>query len=242
MPWAPGRRRVRRPGRRQRALRGLLVPAHRPDAHQAQQPHRRGAPALPAAGVRRRRAAGQHAPSALVNRVGDLAPRAGPPAQPAVLPGALAAGLQRRLPPGAHLAAAGGVPGDGVRRAARGRHAGAHRGPGARRAARLAHRLPGRDPARARPTTPGSRPPTGGTRSTSPSTSTPAPTTPTTSPGSSRCCGPTTGGRTGASSTPAARPTWRRRTRGSRTSSRVRDRVDPDRLFTNPYLERVLTR
>ena len=59
---------------------------------------------------------------------------------------------------------------------------------------------------------------------------------------SSGCCGPTTAGRTGASCTPAPPRTWRRRTRASRTSSAVRDRVDPDRLFTNAYLDRVLTR
>ena len=44
MPLGPVRRRVRRPGRGQRARRGLLVPAHRPDADQAQQPARAARP------------------------------------------------------------------------------------------------------------------------------------------------------------------------------------------------------
>ena len=63
MAWAEVVDGVRRPGRGEPARRDVLVPAHRPDADQAQQPARRRpreAAALPVAGVRRRRAALQH--------------------------------------------------------------------------------------------------------------------------------------------------------------------------------------
>ena len=69
-------------------------------------------------GLGRRRAALQHASSAAVNRVGNRAPRADPARSTGSSARALSAPhLHRRPAPGLHLAAAGGLPGDGVRRA-----------------------------------------------------------------------------------------------------------------------------
>ena len=105
-----------------------------------------------------------------VNRLGNRRPGLVPRLNELRRPGADRAPLQRRPAQGVHLAAAGGVPRDGVRRAARGRPAGAARRPGARSSARLADQLPGRGPRRPRPTTSRSRRRPTATRSTSPST------------------------------------------------------------------------
>ena len=61
--------------------------------------------------------------------------------------------VQRRAAPGVHRAAVGRVPGDGVRRPARGRPRRAGRGARRDRRLRPADQLPGRDPDGARPTT-----------------------------------------------------------------------------------------
>ena len=109
MPWARGGRRLRRRWpTADRPLRGLLVPAHRPDADQAQQPHRRRPDAaVPAAGLRRRRAAGQHRSSAPSTGSGPGS-RAPIPRLNRLSSRALSrADLQRRLPPGASPRRAG---------------------------------------------------------------------------------------------------------------------------------------
>ena len=83
-------------------------------------------------------------------------PRAGghgPADQPGLRTGAVRADLQRPGPPRVRQPATGGVPRDGVRRAARGRAGRAARVSPRHRRERLAHRVPGRGPAAPRPTT-----------------------------------------------------------------------------------------
>ncbi len=92
----------------------------------------------------------------------------------------------------------------------------------------------------ARPTTSPSRRRMPATRSTWPSTPTRRPTTATTSATSRTSSADTTAAPTGASCTTARLQTLSRRTPAGRSSRRMRDRLDPDRLFTNAYLERVL--
>ena len=173
-----------------------------------------------AAGLRRRRAAGQ--PALRRRQPGRRPPPAPiPPAQPAVLAGAVGAHLQRRLRTGCSPRRAGWCSGRWST-PCRAR-------PACRRCARSARWSSGAAGGSAsrsrsgtpRPTTPGCRPRTAATRSTSPSTSTRAPTTRAYfARRRGRCCGPTTAGRTGASCTPGPPPTSRRPTRASRTSSR----------------------
>ena len=110
-----GAGRLRRPGRRQRALRVLLVPLHDQHQHQAQQPlggPGRAAVRLPALdgrrvpvelGVRRGAAAGPHRAAADQDGLEGLRL------------GAVRAHLHRPLGQGVHLAAAREVRGDGVR-------------------------------------------------------------------------------------------------------------------------------
>ena len=119
---------------------------------------------------------------------------------------------------------------------------GAHRGPRADRAQRLADRLPGGDPAAPRPTTSGCR---RRTRATSVylafHTNARTDHTDVLRGGRASVLRATTAARTGASCTPGPPRTSRRPTRASADFLALRDRLDPDRLFTNAYLERVLT-
>ena len=84
----------------------------------------RPAPAVPAAGPTSRTSCSPTRSSGPSTGSGTSSPRH-PDPQPAVLAGAVVAHLQRRVPPGADLVAPGGVQGDGVRRAPRGRDGGA---------------------------------------------------------------------------------------------------------------------
>ena len=126
--------------------------------------------------------------------------------------------LLRRPPPGLHRVAAGGLPGDGVRRAARGRARGAPRGRRALDALGPADQLPGRDPGR-----PGRRHPAlDGLRPGLLLPGLPHPPR-RRAPRLLRADGAdparrTTAARTGASCTPGRPPTWRRRTRASTSS------------------------
>ena len=165
MRWDEALGRLRRAGRGEPPRRDVLVPAHRPDARQAQQPHastrRRAAP--PLAGLAGRRAPLQHASSAGVNAVGNRGPAAGPAAQPSWPAG--------RCPSARYSDVAHRVftsPRRVVFREmeyavpARGRPAGAARGP--RRSIErrgLADQLPGRGAAWPPPTTSRCRPPSG---------------------------------------------------------------------------------
>ena len=79
--------------------------------------------------------------------------RGDPADEPADRPRAVGAQLQRRGAPGLHRPAGRGLPGDGVRRPARGRPGGAPRGPACGGGVGLADQLPGGDPGLAPPTT-----------------------------------------------------------------------------------------
>ena len=127
--------RVVRPARRGEPLRGdVLVPAHRAHEREAGQPHHRPARAAPPlARLAGRRAPLQHGVR-LGQRAGQPPAGAGASAGGGGRPGADRAPVQRRRAPGVHLASAGGVPRDGVRRPTRGRPAGAPRRPRPRRA------------------------------------------------------------------------------------------------------------
>ena len=199
-------------------LRHVLVPAHRPDADQAQQPARRrplrGRAAVAASArwlddelpvqPRLRRGA---------TRLGNLPPRADPADQPAHRPAARERTLHRRRRTGSSPPTrTRGLPGDGVRRAARGRPGRAARG--ARRRSRprdwrisfpVEIRIA---PADDIPLSTAQRPRLGLPRLPHPPR---RPTTRRTSAASRRSCAPTTAARTGASCTPAPPPTWRRR-------------------------------
>ena len=141
-----GARPVRRAGRGQPLLRDVLVPAHRPPADQAQQPHPRPARAA----VTPQGVVGRRVPLQPRLRLDEPPrqpqPEAGPQDQRHLRSGADRAPLLRRAAQGVHLAAAGGVPGDGVRRPARG---GPRRAPGGarhHRRERLDDQLPDRGP------------------------------------------------------------------------------------------------
>ncbi|CAA9373138.1 MAG: FAD-dependent oxidoreductase, partial [uncultured Nocardioides sp.] len=143
---------VRRDGRDRAPRRHVLVPPHRPRAGEAEPPH----------GPRPRRAAAPGSAGRVVGGRAALQPRVrrgrrsrqppaggGPRDQPRGGAGPVGAEVHRPRPPGVREPAAGGVPGDGVRRAARcgtGRAAGV---PSDHRRQRLADRLPRRGPARA---------------------------------------------------------------------------------------------
>ncbi|NGZ99929.1 hypothetical protein G5V59_05830 [Nocardioides sp. W3-2-3] len=144
---------LRRPDRCARPRRHVLVPARRPDAHQAQHPGRhrphgrRAAVAL--AWLARRRPALQHR-----LRRSDRAAQPGAPGhprrQPVRLTAAGPAHLHRRRAPGLHHRAPRGLPRDGVRRPPRGRPRRPARVPHGLRALGPAGLLPRRDPGRPR--------------------------------------------------------------------------------------------
>ena len=207
---------------------------------QAQQPHagRRRA-AVPFPRLARRRVPRQ--PRVRLGQPARQRPaRAGSADQRPRRSGDHRAPLQRRAAQGVHLAACAWSSARWstpcrARPALR-----ASRRPRPHRAERLADQLSGRGARRARPTTYPSPPPTTATRSTSPSTPTHRPTTAATSTGSRRSCAGTTAARTGASCTAGppldlepAYPRWQE-------FQAMRDRLDPDRIFTNAYLKRVL--
>ena len=123
---------LRRAGRGEPPRRHVLVPAHRPDADQAQQPHD-----VDAARAARPAGAPGSTTSSSPTRVFGWAQPPSATARPALIPrmnrgrrpGAQPAHLLSDVAaPGLHLAAAGGLPRDGVRRAARGRPRRAPRG------------------------------------------------------------------------------------------------------------------
>ena len=181
----PGARELRRDDGRAPPRRHVLVPAHRPDADQAQLAAGGAGPRGPA-GLRlpalaRRRLPVQHG----VRRGGRRRePRAaGDPAdEPAQRLGARRAHLLRRRAPGLRHRATRGVPGDGVRRAARGRAVRAEGGARRSRGLRPRDQLPRRDPGRPRRRRPAVHGAAAATPSTSPSTPTAGPTTRRTSP------------------------------------------------------------
>ena len=221
-----GARVLRRHGRREPPLRHVLVPPHRPAAHQAQHPARRrrvrGRAGLAIARLARRRPPVQHR-LRCPHRRREPGARRDPADEPGLRARPLTAHLQRRRPQGLHLAAAGGLPRDGVRRAARGRSRRAPRGATRRRRVRLEDQLPGGDPGRAgrrHPAVDGVR-----ARLLLPRVPHPPPLRLAHPRGVHRGDGagdarPRRPARTGASCTPGPRPTWRRRTRASATSSR----------------------
>ena len=129
----------------QRALRDVLVPAHRPAADQAQQPHPR--PGRAALAVPRAGSTTSSSPTgSSAGSTGSATP--GPGWSPGSTALAARALSERRYSDVPHKVftsrRAGGLPGDGVRRAPRGRPAGAARAARPGRASRLADQLPGR--------------------------------------------------------------------------------------------------
>ena len=230
--------------RRPPPRRHVLVPAHRPDAHQAQRPARGADLAEARAALRlralaRRRLPVQHGLRAL-DRGANRAPAGDPADEPAHRPGCSARAPTATSRTGSSPPSDGRLPGDGVRRPARGR--------ARRRCARRAPRsrpptcdqLPGRDPGgprRRHPAVDGLR---AATRSTSPSTPTATPTTRRTSRSWSRSCAPTTAARTGARCTPATRRPRRPSTPASRTSCRCATGSTRTGCSPTTYLRRVL--
>ena len=146
-----GARVLRRHGRGEPPLRHVLVPPHRPPADQAQHPARRrrlgGRAGLALPRLGRRRLPVQHG-LRRPHRRRQPGARRDPADEPGLGARPVAPDLQRRRPPGLHLAAAGRLPRDGVRRPARGRARRAPRGPAGRRRVGLEDQLPGRDPGR----------------------------------------------------------------------------------------------
>ena len=174
-----------------------------------------------------------------VNRLGNAVPGADPADQPASRPGAERAPLQRRPAPGLHLAARRGLPRDGVRACPARAGCRRSRRPRARRRSRLADRLPGRGPAAPADDIPLST--AHGRDSVYLAFHTNAQTDHRAYfRGSRTSCGSYDGRphwgkphtRTAADLAPAY-PRWQ-------DFQAIRDRLDPDRVFTNPYLDRVL--